>query len=459
MKKLFTLTILAVLALAVNAQGYRKWDFTNWSASTIASLQAEDAAGVTGGNWSSTEKANGDNPQPNNCYWSYAANVDENGNLMANGAIIQETEGLKFNTSYTSRRSLAIAVNYPSTSLGDYGGSQYLWLGGGNAKSVGARIYCFIIPKVKVGQKITITAESHKPSDARGVTLFAGDCTDDANQIGEQFKPTTLESYTWEEGWQLPEGVEASEEGTIDIQVYNTNGCHLYSIEVGNADQKSKVAYLYDGTADAALAAIQARQNTETVAINVTTESITADSLKKFDVTVLGNSVPTDNAYMAMVKEVLPWTPILNLNSAAVEAWGYGTSVTMEGVTSVVVPEAAKRNSLFSGVSLTEDEGVTYLDLTDNEDATLYGVQPGEYFVDDTRLAFAMNEDGNAPDSSFVAVQTYNLGHNGYIYLPNLVSYTEAAQRLISNAIGQLMNSKSEVKPAVAPMESSGAEA
>ena len=68
MKKTFTLTILALLAIAsVSAQGYRRWDFTNWSAQTVANLAQEATKGVTEGAWSDTEKSNGDNPQPGNC--------------------------------------------------------------------------------------------------------------------------------------------------------------------------------------------------------------------------------------------------------------------------------------------------------------------------------------------------------------------------------------------------------
>ena len=174
MKRFFTLTTLLLLVLSVSAQGYRKWDFTNWSAATIANLQTEATKGVTGGSWSDTEKADGSNPQPGNCYWSYGeANVID-GTLCANGAAIAETDGLLFTSAYVAKRSLAIAVNYPSTSLGSYAGPQYLWLGGGNAKSASARIVCFTIPKVKIGQKITFVVESHKPSDARGISVRKG---------------------------------------------------------------------------------------------------------------------------------------------------------------------------------------------------------------------------------------------------------------------------------------------
>ena len=236
MRKLFTLTVMTLLLSIVgaDAQNYRKWDFTQWSFTTIDNLKAEDIiGGIDGAGWSSTEKANGDNPQPDNCYWSYSEDNSVNGVLSANGVAIAETEGLIFNPQYTVKRNLAIAVNYPTTTLGTYAGSQYLWLAGGNAKSASARIVCFTIPKVKVGQKITMVVESHKPTDARGVALYVNDATDDANQIGESFKPTTQESHTWV-NWTVPAGAATNADGTVDILVVNTSGCHIYSIEVGD---------------------------------------------------------------------------------------------------------------------------------------------------------------------------------------------------------------------------------
>lgn len=51
MKKLYLLTLVAVfLASTVSAQTtYRKsWDFTKWSAATVANLKADNAAGEYG---------------------------------------------------------------------------------------------------------------------------------------------------------------------------------------------------------------------------------------------------------------------------------------------------------------------------------------------------------------------------------------------------------------------------
>ena len=202
-----------------------RWDFTKWSDATIENLKADAAASSLEG-WSDIEKvkdAEAGNPAPeataDKCFWLTNA---EGGDLKANGVLIEELKGLIFGATYSNNRSLAIAVDYPSTSLGDYAGPQYLWLGGG-----GKKMACFTIPNVKVGEDITMVVESHKPSDARGVELYVGSVAPE-NKIGESFKPTTQASYTWS-GWTLPENVDDSE--AVDIIVYNTSGCHIYSIE------------------------------------------------------------------------------------------------------------------------------------------------------------------------------------------------------------------------------------
>jgi len=204
----------------------RTWNFTQWSAATVANLKADAAASKTSG-WSDVEKqadaeagADPTEASKDNCFW-LAGTVDADGELTANGVKIAETQGLKFNSDYAAKRSLAIAVNYPSTSLGTYAGGQYLWLGGGTNKQT---FPCFTIPAVKKGSKITVEAESHKPSDARGVAFFANSY-DEANKLGE-FKPTTKDTYTLEI------------EQDADIVVWNTSGCHIYTLKVESAQAK-----------------------------------------------------------------------------------------------------------------------------------------------------------------------------------------------------------------------------
>ena len=199
------------------------WDFTTWSAATVTNLIADAAASKTEG-WSDVEKAAdaAADAEPteaakDNCFW-FAGTVNADGSLSANGKVIEELKGLKFDPDYAAKRSLAIAVKYPSTSLGDYDGGAYLWLGGGGSKQT---CPCFTIPGVKAGQKLTISMESHKlnPADARGIQIYANSY-DAANQIGEAFKPTVKASNTW------------TIDKDCDVVVWNTSGCHIYSITI-----------------------------------------------------------------------------------------------------------------------------------------------------------------------------------------------------------------------------------
>ena len=189
------------------------YDFTAWSDETIAALKADAAASKTEG-WSDVEKkadaeagADPTEISKDNCFWCVATpNAD--GTLSANGVVIKELGNLKFNETYSTARSLAIAVNYPETTLGTYAGPSYLWLGGKEK-------ICFTIPNVAAGSTITVCAESHKPSDARGIQLQR-----DGVQIGEAFTPTTRDTYTW------------TIDTAGDVDVYNTQGCHIYFIDI-----------------------------------------------------------------------------------------------------------------------------------------------------------------------------------------------------------------------------------
>ena len=199
------------------------WSFTSWKTSTVRALVADATASKTSG-WSDVEKAAdaeaGADPteaSKNNCFWC-VAEPNEDGTLSANGEVIEELKGLKWKKAYTVKRSLAIAVNYPKA-LSDYAGPAYLWLGGGKNK-----IPCFTIPGVKAGSTVTMEVESHKTSDARGVELYTGvdadGLVDAATKIGDSFTPTTKDSHTW------------TIDADCDVIVYNTNGCHIYSIKV-----------------------------------------------------------------------------------------------------------------------------------------------------------------------------------------------------------------------------------
>lgn len=199
------------------------WNFTKWSEATVANLKADAAASKVAG-WSDVEKkadaeAGNDAPEAtkDNCFWAVIA---EGGELTANGEVIEELKGLQFGATFAGNRSLAIAVNYPTTSLGTYAGPAYLWLGGKNFE-------CFTIPAVKGGTTIKMGVESHKLTEARGVQLFAGE-TELKDAAGNAV--AAPKTYT-EQTWVVPEG------NAFDIVVKNTNGCHIYFIDAEQDEQ------------------------------------------------------------------------------------------------------------------------------------------------------------------------------------------------------------------------------
>lgn len=217
MKKIFTFIAVALMTTTASAQ---TWDFTKWSDATVANLKADAAASKLEG-WSDVEKkataeADGEptDLSKDNCFW-FAGTANADGTLSANGVVIEELKGLKFeNDDYLSARSLAIAVNYQlansdlSKAFGPYEGPAYLWLGGSGKA-------CFTIPDVAAGSTITIAAESHKITDARGIQLKQGE-----TQIGADFTPTTFATQTF------------TVDNAGDVTVWNTNGCHIYTITV-----------------------------------------------------------------------------------------------------------------------------------------------------------------------------------------------------------------------------------
>ena len=243
MKQFRLLTLLALLMTAATGAWAQEqwdvvWDFTAWSTETVTALKADAAASKLEG-WSDVEKkadaeadADPTDATKDNCFWSCSSTVNADGNLSANDVVIKEFQGLKFNSDYAAQRNLAIAVNYPSTSLGTYHGSAYLYLGGKNQT-------CFTIPGVKAGSKITIEVESHKTSSARGIGLYKNSYAEE-NLIGEQFTPKTLEAKTW----------EIAED--CNVVVYNTNSCHIYTIKVkAPAAASGYTVSLKDGVKDA----------------------------------------------------------------------------------------------------------------------------------------------------------------------------------------------------------------
>lgn len=210
-----------------DVEEYRKWDFTAWSTTTQTNLEAEaskyvsepwPAAGTETG-WRRYEKDGGATDSeplraPNTIYW-YGSKITSPTELKANGVAIEETKGLLFNNVTALNNTFAIAIDYPETSIGTYAGGSYLWLNGSDLQ--------FTIPTVQPGQKILMEVESHKNTEGRGVKLSV-----DGEEIGS-CEPKGKTTYEW----TVPMNLGSK---PVDVLVTSTKGCHIYLIEVGNAD-------------------------------------------------------------------------------------------------------------------------------------------------------------------------------------------------------------------------------
>jgi len=437
MKRTFTLVLLALLTFAMesSAQGYRRWDFTKWSQRTIDNLIADDEQGDDIG-WSDVEYLNNPAPVDHKCFWYQDAS--NYGTLKANGEVIAELEGLVFGEEYCGNRSTAIAIDYASTSIGTYDGGQYLWLGINNAP------YAFYIPNVTVGEKITMSVESHRNGQGRGVGLYVQGDDGEMKLIGDTFTPDAKESNTWE-SWMLPEGASATG-GVVDIFVKPTSGCHIYTIEVGENTEARNVGYLYNGSLDADLGykTISDDYMNNVTAIEAS-KAFVVDDFADYDAIVISSTVDNEEA-IASLKQVRPFVPMLNLNPELYPKWGYG-EVVDAGIPFATVTNPS--HTLFRNQELVEDpdaEVPTFVLIISN-DIPFPGLHLSGIFADDPVLAMGYNTE------DVVAIHTHNLTHNGYIYIP----YTQATLAdaatpgILSNAIGLLSRSKAPITQAPAP--------
>lgn len=459
MKKILTLlggALLLMQSLSSNAEN-RKWDFTNWSPATVANLKA-------GADWSDIEKAadaaEGKGPTDlsrDNCFWEVgAAGTSEGTTLTANGEPIAELQGLLYTN--TTARSLAIAVNYGDVSsisgagFGPYHGASYLWLGS-KTKNY------FIIPHVKAGATITMGVESHNTTKARGVKLFVGhgsggtllkSPTDETVST-----PKTYEVQTWKVPTELAD--TPNEDGTYDIQIQNTDGCHLYYIEVMEdipAVENAKLAYIYNSTTgqvtdEACYDVLVNNEHFNNVTIEPVdaTQTIDAYALRAYDVVVVSPMLNGSEIGLEGVKTAIAYVPMLNLNPNLYKVWGFGEAQTVE-TNLINIPEAARDYELFKPSSSSDN----YIDENGNlvffEEGGVIGVTiPAEtYFANDRVLATA----GDA-----VISHIHNAGRNAYMLLSygsENFSYAGSFVDLMGNAIQILNASKQDVPLAAKPV-------
>lgn len=437
----------AVIAMAftasASAQEYRKsWDFTKWSSTTVANLKAANAVGGNADNreWSDVEKAGNSTPtdiSKDNCFWQWKNNMSENEYVMANGQVITELEGLYYTNSTLG--SLAIAVNYGdtgSTGFGPYNGSSYLWFGGSKKDY-------FVIPHVAPGTEIKMGVESHKLTDARGVELYIG-----RGHSGTKLKdpegntveiPKTYQDLVW----LVPEDTEpTNEDGTVDIQIYNTNGCHLYYITVGDGgdevEENRKIAVISPlGEDDDLFFAVQDGFD----ASFLSDASLTLEELQEYEAILISNKVTADSPLKDVLRSAVAYQPVVNLSAALIESWGLGTVANSETNT-ITVSEKNLENALFA--NLNYDEGLELV-----ADGVLPVVTPGEYFANDDVLA-------TVGDAAYILV--HNPNRNAHILIPFAAEAAvdhENMTGLVANALKVAAKSKKAITKASAPVFSS----
>ena len=498
MKKTLLLSIAAVALMSAtqaNAE-FRKWDFTKWSTATINNLQAGAFANANSitpeSGWSDVEKTSATAPtelSAGNCFWESTAQGNAAGvTLTANGETIAELEGLLYTN--TAARSLAIALNYQgplSDGFGPYNGPSYLWLGS-KTKNY------FVIQNVAVGEKIYIGVESHKSTEARGVELYVYTSN---NALGTKIlgedgaeAPAVPIDYT-EQVWQVQEGLEdtPNEDGTYNIVIRNTNGCHLYYIQVGE-DQGSnmddmKIAYLYDSSyngykieGNPAGYAADGGLDSDPVYITLMDYNVTAidynsdevkamtsaelnDSLLNFDVVVASEAVSSGNAYAKGLVDIINKVPLLNLKSFMYKkgVWDFGAgSNPSPKANSITVAEDFLEDPLFADVTTMDENGTIQLFKSNPEDITAgnlvqgYTVTEGSLIADDAVMATV--GDG------INAIHTHGT-KNQYMLIPlssdhltadNDFNLTDDALTIIRNAVGILAATKSKVQNAAMPI-------
>ena len=447
MKKIFTLAVLALLsAVSANAQSTlrKTWDFRQgFSAKTVNALMADQEEFGADKYWRNYES---DATKADQQHFWCASKDAKNAQGYActhNGGqekTISELEGLtlgfsaakKFVITYDGAQAPDETGNAPGGMV-PYGKS-YIWLNGKNET---------IKFNAEVGQTIRIAVESHavnksKLGEARGISLSASNGT-----LAPKFDGNPVPTYYTEYEWDL-----AGETGAVaELTIKSTNGCHIYYIIVGEGDDpnanKTQVSYITagDATSESAYQALAADEQFVVTALDAA--SVTADILKNNKVTVISPLLPADNSAVAVVKEAMPFTPIVNLNADLYAAWGYGQVAT--GYAGGYIKNI--KHSVFNGFVEGED-----YQIVDERPAFFFSegeykaVRPNEYFASDDTLIV------DASDETIAALHIHNEYHNAYIYMPYLANgATAATNKLLVNVVNAAVGSKSEITKTATP--------
>ena len=443
MKRFFTLAALALVLGAgqADAQNLRKtWDFREgFSAKTVNALKGDQEEFGDTKYWRNYES---DATKADEAHYWNASGDFKNSDGYActhnggNEKVIPELEGLKLGATAAKK----FVITYNGTMKTDeekYAdapehrhpfGPSYIWLNGKN------ETFSF---QAEVNQTIKIGVESHSDSQDRGISLTAS--TGSLTLTAGNPVPTHYTECEWE--------LTGTDGEVATMTVKTTNGCHIYYIIVGEGDDpnanKTKVGYLTSGdaTSEAAYQTIAADESYNVTALDAAT--VTAEQLQDYHVTVVSPELSADNAAVEVLRQAMPFVPIVNLNADLYAAWGYGEAYE-SGMSMALITNI--KHELFAGLVADEDyiahevEGQYIVDLGVE---SFKGIRLGDYFAGDAVPAI----DGS--DETVAAIHAHNPYHNAYIYVP--FGTSAAAQKIFFNALEMAKGSKSAIEQAPAP--------
>ena len=431
MRKLFTLTFALMLVLGMSAQVKKTWDFTQGlSDETIENLKADAS------HWAE----NGNDADGNINNWKNIGKPATDSYLLANGVVIPETEGLYFDIGSNKDNSIHLAttkirLTRKSTKI--------------------------TFPKLANGQKVTIVGRSaNGTATNRGIApvqsylrLIDGTQTDGAciflgNQVDGSLGTY---SFTWQVETDSPDSVDVQFQLTPDAGIDFT----LFMIDDGDAPEvkdAQKVGYLFSSANstlddDYAYLYLSGDSRFDITTLDLQSGSDDAEwadaqiaDLRNFEAVVVSPTIDANSNPVIgkLLKGIVAYVPVLNLNPNLYEPLGYGRTID-SGTRTLTILDT--ENSMFEGLDIAE--GIELL-----LDGSISGVELGDYFANDKVVATA---------GEVTAIHMHNPSRNAYMLLPLtledlLIANQDVISQLIPQSLQAVTDTKQEVKAVSQPV-------
>lgn len=437
---------VAALMFAPSASA-KKWEFYKGLSTTDKENLLADTE-----NWKDSGETNADdagNPQSfcNAKDWRNAGLNDST--IMANGEPLEYLSGITFpNTNgFSSGSDFRVGVQTETLRpiFGFSDGYSRFRLCRGSME--------IQLPKMKVGDEITVNFSSAAPSDKGGGRyLVSDDCELISGAPADKWADLTIYEVVFK--------VKATEEGADSVApiLKSTNGVDIYWIDApGVVDEKiedaKKVAFVVNDAIsegfDEAFDAMNSDMRLAPVKIQSTSTDVTLEDLQGYDVVVVSPFVGADDAMVPVLKSAVAYQPMLNLSAALLQQWGLGT-VTASASGNITIAEDQLASELLDNVTV-ENGNVNIF-----SDANVMALTLGDYFANDKVIAKAGNavaiHQHNATRNSYVGfpmpdIDNYGTPSNSYAVFASNVAYALAATKTAVKASGN---------PAIAQTPTSG---